>query len=87
MNTKRLFVRGLALATPFLLAAASARADGPCAGLPSHAALASALGAARAAANGGFNLDMWRQSSIATASSAPWRSRAAIEATSGQAAA
>jgi uncharacterized protein GlcG (DUF336 family) len=59
MNTKRLFVRGLVLVTPFLLAAASARADGPCADLPSQAALANALGTARAAANGGFNLDMW----------------------------
>jgi uncharacterized protein GlcG (DUF336 family) len=30
-----------------------------CAGLPSHAALKSALEAARAQSNGGFNLDMW----------------------------
>ncbi len=30
-----------------------------CAGLPSHAALKSALTAARDQANGGFNLDMW----------------------------
>jgi uncharacterized protein GlcG (DUF336 family) len=31
----------------------------PCKGLPSYSALHSALVAARAAANGGFNLDMW----------------------------
>ncbi len=30
-----------------------------CAGLPSHAALKSALTAARQQLNGGFNLDMW----------------------------
>lgn len=39
------------------------RGDGPigriCAGLPSHAALESALTAARDQANGGFSLDMW----------------------------
>ena len=35
------------------------RADGPCDGLPSHAALKAALVAARSVANGGFNLDMW----------------------------
>lgn len=33
--------------------------SGLCAGLPSHAALESALKAARAEANGGFDLDMW----------------------------
>jgi uncharacterized protein GlcG (DUF336 family) len=32
---------------------------GVCAGLPSHAALESALKSARAQQNGGFNLDMW----------------------------
>lgn len=32
---------------------------GPCANLPSHAQLKAALTAARNAANGGFNLDMW----------------------------
>jgi len=42
-----------------VLAAAPARADGPCADLPSHAQLKAALETARAAANGGFNLDMW----------------------------
>lgn len=59
MNTQRLFIRSLALAAAFLFAAASAWAEGPCTGLPSHDALASALRTARAAANGGFNLDMW----------------------------
>jgi uncharacterized protein GlcG (DUF336 family) len=58
MNTKRL-VKGLVLVPLFLCAASTARAEGPCADLPSHAALASALATARAAANGGFNLDMW----------------------------
>jgi uncharacterized protein GlcG (DUF336 family) len=33
--------------------------ENPCNGLPSHAALLAALKAARAQANGGFNLDMW----------------------------
>jgi len=58
MNTKRL-IKGLVLVPLFLWAASTARAEGPCADLPSHAALASALATARAAANGGFNLDMW----------------------------
>ena len=35
------------------------RADGPCDGLPAHAALKAALIAARSAGNGGFNLEMW----------------------------
>jgi len=35
------------------------RADGPCADVPSHGALTAALATARAAVNGGFNLDMW----------------------------
>ena len=38
---------------------AAVRADGPCDGLPSHAALRAALIAARNMGNGGFNLDMW----------------------------
>lgn len=54
------FVTSLVLASSLFLNAATARADdGPCADLPSHAALKSALDAARAASNGGFNLDMW----------------------------
>jgi uncharacterized protein GlcG (DUF336 family) len=58
METKRLFT-GLVLIGSLLCAAGVARADGPCANLPSHAALVAALSTARAAANGGFNLDMW----------------------------
>lgn len=46
-----------------IASASSAFADGrnnhECADLPSHAALKAALDAARASANGGFNLDMW----------------------------
>jgi uncharacterized protein GlcG (DUF336 family) len=45
-------VIGIAASTP-------ASAQGPCANLPDHAALKTALTAARNAANGGFNLDMW----------------------------
>ena len=42
------------------LSAAPALAQGnACSGLPSHAQLKAALEQARAAANGGFNLDMW----------------------------
>src|SRR6185436_344443 len=58
METKKWCVTVLAL-TGLLATAGAARADGPCADLPSHAALAAALSSARAAANGGFNLDMW----------------------------
>src|SRR5688572_28859890 len=43
----------------FMLDAQPARAQGPCAALPSHAQLKAALQTARAASNGGFNLDMW----------------------------
>jgi len=39
--------------------ASDGSAAGGCAGLPTHAALVSALTAARNQANGGFNLDMW----------------------------
>jgi uncharacterized protein GlcG (DUF336 family) len=56
---KKLFVTSLALVGTLLMGASVARADGPCAEVPSHAALAAALASARAAANGGFNLDMW----------------------------
>ena len=42
-----------------LASVGTARADGPCDGLPSHAALKAALVAARSVGNGGFNLDMW----------------------------
>ena len=57
MAHSRSFLGVLLVAGVF--AAGTARADGPCDDLPSHGALASALAAARAAANGGFNLDMW----------------------------
>jgi uncharacterized protein GlcG (DUF336 family) len=59
MNRKTLSVMGLVLTGSLLCAAGRARADGPCADLPSHAQLAAQLATARAAANGGFNLDMW----------------------------
>ncbi len=39
--------------------AQNAGSNAPCAGLPSHAALKTALTAARGQGNGGFNLDMW----------------------------
>jgi uncharacterized protein GlcG (DUF336 family) len=39
--------------------AADVTADGACAGLPNHDALRTALGHARGATNGGFDLDMW----------------------------
>jgi len=44
---------------PFASALADPGERSTCAGLPSHAQLKSALTAARNAANGGFNLDMW----------------------------
>src|SRR4051812_37203331 len=57
MTTKSLFT---AIASVAVLSIAStARADGPCADLPSHAALASALAIAQATSNGGFGLNMW----------------------------
>src|SRR5262249_46840350 len=63
MKRKRLGVTPLLLAAMFL-GAGVARGDdekrGPaCDDLPSHAALKSALAAARAKANGGLNRDMW----------------------------
>src|SRR5690242_10222804 len=42
-----------------VLTAGTAWGAGPCDDVPSHAALQAALSAARAQANGGFNLDMW----------------------------
>jgi uncharacterized protein GlcG (DUF336 family) len=61
MRTHGRFVT-LALASSLFIGAGIARADdgpGACKDLPSHSALRAALEAARAAANGGFNLDMW----------------------------
>ena len=52
----RLFAAFL-VSTFFALPAAAAETS--CAGLPNHAALQTALKAARAAQNGGLNLDMW----------------------------
>jgi len=59
------FLSALILTSALVAATATAmRADGnngggACGGLPSHSALAAALATARAATNGGFNLDMW----------------------------
>jgi uncharacterized protein GlcG (DUF336 family) len=57
MHDKRSFVTGCVLAGAFL--ASTAWAAGPCDDVPPYAQLQPALAAARAAANGGFNLDMW----------------------------
>jgi uncharacterized protein GlcG (DUF336 family) len=57
MVRKTLFATALALSILFIPAAA--QADDRCKGLPSHTALQTALKAARAQSNGGFNLDMW----------------------------
>ena len=56
------FLTGLAMAGCLLFNASTARADderSACRDVPSHAALRAALEAARAQANGGFNLEMW----------------------------
>jgi len=57
MDCKRWFVTGLVLGG--VSVAATGWAAGPCADVPTYAQLQPALAAARAAANGGFNLDMW----------------------------
>jgi uncharacterized protein GlcG (DUF336 family) len=63
MSTHVLLKRSLALLGSLVLTAGTARAgnDGsnPCKDLPSQTALRNALEAARAQANGGFNLEMW----------------------------
>ena len=63
MSTHVLLKRSLALVGSLVLPAGIARAgnDGPspCKDLPSYTALRAALEAARAQANGGFNLEMW----------------------------
>jgi uncharacterized protein GlcG (DUF336 family) len=56
MGRERLFVPALALTMLFI---GIAQADDSCKGLPSHAALQTALKAAREQANGGLNFDMW----------------------------
>ena len=48
-----------AIAVALTARPALAQGKSPCAGLPTHAQLKAALTAARAEANGGFNLDMW----------------------------
>jgi uncharacterized protein GlcG (DUF336 family) len=57
------FLTGLAIAGCLLFNAGTARADddrpSPCRDVPSYGALRAALEAARAQANGGFNLEMW----------------------------
>src|SRR5204863_9244099 len=58
MRARVLFATTVALGF-MALATRPVEADGPCSGLPSHSALAGALATARAATNGGFNLDMW----------------------------
>jgi uncharacterized protein GlcG (DUF336 family) len=50
---------GLGVAVLCVAGSAQAHESAACAGLPTHAQLQSALKAARNAANGGFNLDMW----------------------------
>jgi uncharacterized protein GlcG (DUF336 family) len=63
MNTHVLLKSSLALLVPLVLTAGTARADdlvsSPCRDLPSYTALRNALEAARAQANGGFDLEMW----------------------------
>ena len=52
-------IAGIVLTGSLALGVQAARAEGPCADLPSHSQLRAALETARAAGNGGFNLDMW----------------------------
>jgi uncharacterized protein GlcG (DUF336 family) len=47
------------LALAMLVVSGNAYAQGPCAGLPDHAALKAQLTAARNTGNGGFELNMW----------------------------
>jgi len=63
MKRTRQFTSGFALVVLALATTLVSANDGndydSCSGLPSHAALLTALKAARAQMNGGFNLDMW----------------------------
>jgi len=59
MVRNKLFATALALSILLIPAAAQADDHDQCKGLPSQAALQTALKAARAQSNGGFNLDMW----------------------------
>lgn len=61
IHSTRILVAGL-FATALTCSAVAAHAsdsDNACAGLPTHQQLKVALESARAASNGGFNLDMW----------------------------
>jgi uncharacterized protein GlcG (DUF336 family) len=49
----------IALAVPFLVTSTARAQESSCRDLPTHTQLLTALKAARAQANGGFNLDMW----------------------------
>lgn len=49
----------IAFAVPFLVASTARAQESSCRDLPTHTQLLTALKAARAQANGGFNLDMW----------------------------
>ncbi|HET6957397.1 MAG TPA: heme-binding protein [Vicinamibacterales bacterium] len=63
MRKSASFLTGLAIIGGLVMSAATPRADdgrpSECRDVPSHSALRNALEAARAASNGGFNLDMW----------------------------
>ena len=63
MSTRARLIGSLALAGSLIVTTGIVHAgnDGPspCKDVPSHAALRAALEAARAQANGGFNLEMW----------------------------
>ncbi len=54
-----LLALGMILSGTSILSAQGLGFGSACQGLPSHSALQEALKAARAASNGGFNLDMW----------------------------
>lgn len=62
MNVPKISVLALLIGSTSLVftsTQALAQSDGNCGQVPNHAALHTALTAARAQANGGFNLDMW----------------------------
>jgi uncharacterized protein GlcG (DUF336 family) len=63
MRKSASFLTGLAIVGGLTIGAATPTADDSlapdCRDVPSHSALRNALEAARAASNGGFNLDMW----------------------------
>ena len=59
INKKSFALLAASIAVVSLTSPAFADDDNQCSQLPNHAALKTALVAARGAANGGFNLDMW----------------------------